>query len=468
MLNQNKPQVGLLPFYLKLYDDISPERGNGFEEFLNQIVAALTRRGADVRQAPVCRISSEFENAIKDFENSGVDCIFTLHLAYSPSLESIEAFCSSELPIVILDVTMDASFGMSVSPARIMYNHGIHGVMDFANMLKRRKKPFEIIAGHGADNAVLDRAAAYARAAKAARSLRSSRVVRIGETFNGMGDFAVDPEILQSVLGITTEQIELTTLDAAVETITAEDVQSEILLDQQRYLCDADEESHTNSVRVGLGLRKLLSDGGYSAFSINFQGFNSAERPADTMPFLEICKAMERGTGYAGEGDLLTAALVGALASAFDAVTFTEIFCPDWQGNTLFLSHMGEINPALAGEKPRLFKKPFILSGAHDPAVLTFAAKSGPAVYVNLAPLLDDQFALIVTPVTILKEDATFNPALSDAVRIWMKPTLDIASFLEEYSRAGGTHHSALVLGDCADALAAFGRMSGMKVLRLG
>ncbi len=468
MLNKNKPRVGLLPFYLKLYDDILPQRGNGFEEFLKQIVAALSSRGLDVRQAPVCRVSSEFETAIKDFEKSEVDCIFTLHLAYSPSLESIDAFCASELPVVILDVTMDASFGMSVAPERIMYNHGIHGVMDFANMLKRRKRPFEIIAGHGADSVVLERAASYARAAMAARALRDSRVVRIGDTFNGMGDFTVDPEILQKKLGITAEQVALTTLDDAVATVTAEEVQSEIILDQQRYLCEADEETHTKSVRVGLGLRKLLANGDYSAFSINFQGFNSAERPADTMPFLEICKAMERGTGYAGEGDVLTAALVGALAHAFDAVTFTEIFCPDWKGNTLFLSHMGEINPALAGEKPRLFRKPFILGGAHDPAVLTFAAKSGPAVYVNLAPMPDDQFTLIVTPVTILTEDATFNPALSNAVRIWMRPALEVASFLEEYSRAGGTHHSALVLGDCADALAAFGRMSGMKVVRLG
>jgi hypothetical protein len=33
------------------------------------------------------------------------------------------------------------------------------------------------------------------------------------------------------------------------------------------------------------------------------------------MPFLEFSKAMERGIGYAGEGDALTAVLVGALAS---------------------------------------------------------------------------------------------------------------------------------------------------------
>jgi L-arabinose isomerase len=43
-----------------------------------------------------------------------------------------------------------------------------------------------------------------------------------------------------------------------------------------------------------------------------------------------------------------------------------------------------------------------------------------------------------------------------------------VAQFLEAYSRAGGTHHSALVLGDRAEAIAAFGRQCGINVMRLG
>jgi L-arabinose isomerase len=56
---------------------------------------------------------------------------------------------------------------------------------------------------------------------------------------------------------------------------------------------------------------------------------------------------------------------------------------------------------------------------------------------------------------------------MRDVVRAWVRPAGKVAEFLEAYSRAGGTHHSALVLGDRADALAAFGRMSGLEVVRL-
>ncbi len=460
--------IGILPCYLKLYDDLLPDCRGGFDGFLAQITVSLEARGIAVQAAPICRIAPEFDRAIADFEAAGVEALVTVHLAYSPSLEAIDAVCRTDLPLIILDATLDAAFGIGVSPDRIMYNHGVHGVMDFACLLRRRKRPFEIVAGHVDDPALLDAAADYIRAARAARALQGSRLLRVGAAFAGMGDFMVEEGVLRAQWGLQVDEISLDTLDQAILTASEEAVVAEIADDQARYTCELSPDDHARAVRVGLGLRRLLDDGGYAGFSVNFQAFDRADRPANTMPFLEISKAMARGFGYAGEGDVLTAALVGALTRAFGAVTFTEIFCPDWAGNRLFLSHMGEISPAVAGDTPRVFSKPFFSGGSLDPAVLTCAVQPGPAVFVNLAPGPDDTFTLIVAPVDVLAEDATLDPAMRDVVRGWVRPRMPVQDFLAAYSRAGGTHHSALVLGDHAEAIAAFGRMSGCAVVRIG
>jgi L-arabinose isomerase len=462
-----KIKAGLLPFYLKLYDEYKPEVREGFTEFLQRITDCLEARGIEVQRAPVCRVADEFKDAIRRFEEDGAECIISLHLAYSPSLESIDAFCDSKLPLVILDITMDAEFGVNVSPDRIMYNHGVHGVMDFASMLRRRRRSFEIIAGHDSNPKTLDRAVEIIRGAVAAHALQHSRVLRVGEAFCGMGDFAVEECVLADRLGIKVAQVDLDAVDAAVERVSDAAVEKEVAEDNERFVCECEVEGHKRSVRVGLGLRQLLDEGGYTACSVNFQAFDRSDRPSDTMPFLEISKAMGRGIGYAGEGDVLTAALVGALGQAFDAVTFTEIFCADWKGGTLFLSHMGEISTSVACGTPRIMCKPFFLGGSLDPAVLTCAVKPGPAVFVNLAPGPDDTFSLIVAPVEVLPEGDELQPEMRNVVRTWIRPQLDVAAFLEAYSRAGGTHHSALVLGDHAEGIAAFGRMSGLDVVKL-
>jgi len=491
MTDETKPTVGLLPLYLALYDEVVPDLRTQFDDFMADIVAGFETRGIAVRQAPICCVADEFGAAVRQFEADGIDAIVTLHLAYSPSVEAVEALCGTSLPVVMLDTTMDAAYGVDVSPDRLMYNHGIHGVMDLASLLRRRGKAYEIVAGHYRAPAVLERAADRVRTATAAgptvagcrgatitadteapasvgAPMRDNRILRIGDAFVGMGDFAVESDLLRERFEIEVEQVGLDALDKAVEAVTKEAVAAELALDRERFDCELSEAVHRQSIRVGLGLRQLLDAGGYHGFSVNFQEFDRTDRAADTMPFLEISKAMARGIGYAGEGDVLTAALVGALAREVGAVTFTEIFCPDWAGNSLFLSHMGEISPAVAGDRPRICAKPAFDGKSATTAVLTCAVKPGPAVFVNLAPGPNDSFSLIVAPVEVLAEDDTLDPAMRDTVRAWIRPTCKVGSFLEAYSRAGGTHHSALVLGEHAEAVAAFGGMLGVEVRLIG
>ena len=171
---------------------------------------------------------------------------------------------------------------------------------------------------------------------------------------------------------------------------------------------------------------------------------------------------MARGVGYAGEGDTITAALVGALAQGFGRTTFCEIFCADWAGHSLFLSHMGEINPGVAAGKPLLYEKEYPFSAALNPATLACAPRPGPAMFVNLAPGPGGTFRLITAPVTVLGDGT--HPDYERWVRGWIQPTVPVTRFLEEFSHLGGTHHSALMLGDHGAAVAAFGRFAGLEV----
>lgn len=459
------PKIGLLPLYLKLYDDVTPERRAEFEPFLAEIVDGFRRRGIDVIEAGVCRVQPEFERAVDHLESAAADLLVTIHLAYSPSLESVGALTDSELPILILDTTMDAAFGKDVDAARIMYNHGIHGVQDLACMLRRLGKPYQIVAGHLRSSDILDRAADIARGAYAARCLADTRALRIGPTFAGMGDFAVEEDLLESQLGITVDELTREDLEEAAGAVPEAAVKAEMARDLKRFAADLPAAVHRRSVRTGLGLRALLERGSYSAFSVNFLAFDAARGPANVVPFLEASKAMARGIGYAGEGDVLTASLVGAMATAFGRTTFTEIFCPDWAGNALFLSHMGEINPEVVAGKPTLIEKPYPFTAAQNPAVITGAPAAGRGTLVNLAPGPDNTFGLIATRVEILGD--TDNASLRNSVRGWIRPDYDLSTFLEDYSLNGGTHHSALLLGDRLEGIAAFAEFADLACVIL-
>jgi len=92
--------------------------------------------------------------------------------------------------------------------------------------------------------------------------------------------------------------------------------------------------------------------------------------------------------------------------------------------------------------------------------MLACAPRPGPAVLVNLAPGPENSFRLIPAPVEVLPDGT--HPAMKKTVRGWIRPPCPVGDFLEAYSRLGGTHHIALVLGDRAEALAAFARLAGV------
>ncbi len=457
----DQPKVGLLPLYIALYDRALPDLLKTMMPFLEEVAEAIRAQGIAPVTAPVCRLRSDYEAAVKRFNEEQVDAIVTLHLAYAPSLEAVDALCAAPQPIIMLDTTPDAAFGRDAGPDLILRNHGIHGLQDLANLLRRRGKPYWVIAGHLEHRPdVMEALARTVAFVCAARRFKSTRALRIGPPLEGMGDFQVGPGVLGSRFGIEVSTIEPQQLAPEVEQVTAAQIEEEIRQNQKLFDVEAGAECHARSARVGLGLRHYLRRHGYTAFSLNFDAFQSGDGPVNTVPFLECSKSMAAGIGYAGEGDVLTASLVGALLSACPQTTFAEMFCPDWTGESLFLSHMGEFNPAVSASRVRLCERDYTLSAARNPVVVAGAPRPGPGTFVNIAPGPDDSFRLIVAPVEILHD--TTHEDMKKQVRGWMRPRIPVADFLRKYSELGGTHHGALMLGEHEEGLRVFARLAGL------
>ena len=455
-----KVKVGFLPLYLKLYDDRAARVRPVIEAYRDDLVAALENTGIELVKADICRIAPEFEAAVAAFERDKVDAIVTVHLAYSPSLECIDALAATKLPIIIMDTTRNYNFGFDVVAGGVMPNHGIHGVQDFCNLLRRRGKEYSLFVGHYVESDVITRVANAARAVKAAKCINGMRVGQIGGSFAGMGDFLASDEAMLR-LGVEKVECDGAELAALRDSVTEEEIRSEYAKDCAENGADAvSYEEYAYAERVGLAIRKWLANNDLGAFTMTFLSAGKVGG-FDTMPFSESSKAMARGIGYAGEGDVLTAALVGALFKTFDKVNFTEMFCPDWKGNALYMSHMGESNLKLL-ESRKTVIKPFPYAAGQDPTCILGHMVAGKACIFNLLPNADGWFDVVIAQGDMLQLPASIE-TLSTSMNGWFKPTIPVAEFLEKYSELGGTHHSALVYDVEAKSLALFAKTLGMK-----
>jgi L-arabinose isomerase len=171
---------------------------------------------------------------------------------------------------------------------------------------------------------------------------------------------------------------------------------------------------------------------------------------------------MARGIGYAGEGDTLTALLVAAMLAGNPESSFTEMFCPDWENGTVFLSHMGELNWRLVEGKPRMREMDYKYSRTDNPALLAGRFKPGAIVLADLAPTAAG-YRLILAPAEMLP--VTGEDRFRDSVHGWFRARLALPDFLAAYSRAGGTHHLGLSYTEDVRRLEVFGRMMGWEVV---
>lgn len=441
-----KPKVGLLGLMLELYDGPFPQLKGTMHEFAQSIIGALSDR-LQITFPGVCMRTSEVESALGQFEAEGCDMVMVVCLTYAPSLVSVPALFRSQLPLVIFDTTKAPALGPEMTGQDVTENHGIHGVQDLANVLARRGRSFQLVVGHYQDARALDELVAWARAAQTTAGLRRLRVGLLGEPFEGMGDFSVEPKALQDDLGPEVVPLSMADLASCVRQLSDDQVEWELKNVRQRFEIDASLTDNllATSVRWGLALRRLVESKGLGALSMNFLAFRP-EVGAETVPFLGASVLMADGVGYAGEGDVCCAALVAASASLCGQASFTEMFCPDFAGSEVLMSHMGECNPAMArDDRPiRLVAKPFTWAPVKEPAVPVVCLAPGPATLASLTAWREGTWRLVVTEGTIV--DTPPYPNLQSPYSKF-KPNGALEEFLRDYSLAGGTHHLGIVFG---------------------
>jgi L-arabinose isomerase len=172
------------------------------------------------------------------------------------------------------------------------------------------------------------------------------------------------------------------------------------------------------------------------------------EMQLGTLPFLASSKLLSEGFGYAAEGDVLTAIVVGAMQKLVGGANFTEMFTMDPKGDAILMSHMGESNPSMARDDMpiELIAADFELaSTAFRPLLLRFGLAPGEVTLVNLTVTGGGRFKMISTRGSVLD----FPPIQGiNTPHFKFKPELPLAEFLTKMGVEGSSHHFALAYGD--------------------
>jgi L-arabinose isomerase len=348
-------------------------------------------------------------------------------------------------------------------------NQAAHGDREFGYVQTRLGVARKTVAGHVSDARVVAAIATWVRAARGFTEVRSLKLVRFGDNMRDVAVTEGDKVEAQLRFGVSVNTYGVNDLVSAVD--AASDGQIDAIVDAclDRYDVvpalrrDGDRyESLRYAARIEAGLRSFLAQGGYRAFTTNFEDLGGLRQ----LPGLAVQRLMADGYGFGGEGDWKTATLVRTLkAMAPDGgVSFMEDYTYDLTpGQELVLgAHMLEVCPSISGGKPSVQIHPLSIGGREDPVRLVFDAAPGPAVVMGLADL-GERFRLVANVVEIVPPTRPL-PRLPVARAVW-RPAPDLPRSAQAWLAAGGPHHTVLSTAVGVEELDDLATMLGVELV---
>jgi L-arabinose isomerase len=458
------PKIAVLGLSLELYHEQFPDFNNTLSRQLEKYCGEISNF-SEIKQNSICFNQSHVRGAIKNAESLDVDCVLLIPMCYTTSLMTLAPVMETDIPIVIWNTQEAEKINDDFNFDMLLQNHVTQGTQDLTNVLLRNGKVFGLESGHYKDKIALAKLEEWLRAARAYRFTQNSRVGRLGQAFEGMGDFAVDENVMREKWGAETIQL---TIDRFVKLFEAvKDSETDKLLKNDCELFDVNsevtEDIHRLSLKLEIAMRQLVEENNLDAFTMNFMELIGK---VPSMPFLGINKLIGEGMGYAGEGDIITAALVAEMSQLAGAANFTEIYTLDYEKNLMLMTHMQECNPALARKdsKIKLVKKDFWAKGCKPYVGMHFTLEPGPATLVCLTTDINNNFIYIVYETEITDRQAFKN---FDIPHWIIKLNEPVGDFLTRYSLAGGTHHLAAVPGKQADLIIKLAKLHKIEIRKL-
>ena len=350
-------------------------------------------------------------------------------------------------------------------------NQSAHGGREYGFMLSRMRINRKVIVGFWQDEPVQKQLAVWMRSAAGWNTMQNLKVARFGDNMREVAVTEGDKVEAQMRFGFSVSGYGVGDLVHAINSAPESRIK-EILEDYLTSYTVVDElkpggkyhDSLVESARIEAGMRHFLEQGGFEAFTTNFEDLHGMKQ----LPGLAVQRLMGDGYGFGAEGDWKTSALVRTVKAMSEGLPGGTSFMEDYTyhmsptGGQVLGAHMLEICESIAQDKPRLEIHPLGIGGKADPVRLVFNVPTGPALNASLMDM-GNRFRLLVNQIDVVQPPADL-PVLPVARALWVpQPNLEIGAAAWIY--AGGAHHSAFTQAITPDYLENLAEMADIEML---
>lgn len=422
-----------------------------------------------IKAVPCVKTSSEILDVMRK-ANSDEKCagVITWMHTFSPSKAWIAGFSELKKPFLHVNTQYNRDIPWNEIDMDFMnLNQSAHGDREHGYITARMRLKRKVIAGYWKDEAFQKKMEVWMRAAVGAAESRKVHVLRISDNMRNVAVTDGDKIEAQIKLGWQVDHYGVCDVIREVENVTEAEIDEQMAEYEKYYTMDTDNiDAVRYQAKEEVGIKKFLEKHNFNAFHTNFEDLQALKQ----LPGLASQDLMRQGYGFGAEGDWKVAAMLRVMkcmAEGFDGGTvFMEDYTYHFEpGNEMLLgSHMLEVCPTCAAERPKIQVHPLGIGDREDPARLVFKAQTGKGIVVTLVDM-GDRLRMICNDVEC-KEQVNDMPKLPVAGVLW-KPLPCLQTSAEAWIYAGGAHHSVLSYSLTADNMRDFAEIMGIEFVHI-
>jgi L-arabinose isomerase len=346
-------------------------------------------------------------------------------------------------------------------------NQSAHGDREHGFIGARLRIPRKIVVGYWENDDVRGRIADFMRAAIGVAESKKLKVARFGDNMREVAVTEGDKVEAQIKLGWSVNYYPVGDLVKYINAV--QDSETDKLFEEIKLLYKMktdDIHSVKYQLKIEIGLRRFLEDGGFDAFTTNFEDLYGL----DQLPGMACQRLMADGYGFGGEGDWKTSAMTHIMKAMAKGIPGGTSFMEDYtyhmpKGEEMVLgAHMLEVCPSIAGTAVSVEVHPLGIGGKNPPARLTFEGAQGDAICVSLIDM-GGRMRMIVQEVKAVSPLHPM-PNLPVACTMW-KPMPNLQTAAEAWILSGGAHHTVLSYQLTAQNMRDFAEMFDIEFIHI-